>query len=524
MKALKSHLPCPNPECGSSDAFAEFDNGGYCYSCKQFFPKDGEENTVDKRKLPTLQSSPVASRPITIQDIPYRGHSNKALNKYGVIREVVGDEHTKSYYPYPSGWNKIRVISTKQFFTDGEVHPELFGMDKFGAGSAKEITITEGEEDAVAVYEMLNFQHPVVSVRSSASAKTDCEACYDYLNAFDKIYLCFDNDSQGQKAAEQVLSLFPFEKVYIVKLSRFKDANDYQIAGAESEFLKTWFHAKRHVPTNIISTFAEAFEILKAKDKDTIATFPFEELQRRTLGIRPGETYLFKAPEGIGKTEFFRAIEHHILKTTDLNIAAIHLEDPDKRIIQGIANYELGFPVHLKELNDVPIEEVFKAFQKACGRDERFYIYESLENDDYEAVLNGLRFLVSSGNCRVVFLDHITRLVTGSSVEDERRTLDRISTRLSQLAKELDFALMMISHVNDDGQTRGSRNISKEAWTVVSLERDLTSEIDSVRNTTKLMIHKNRHASYTGPAGELYFDPMTFMLSDKIPEVPSVQT
>lgn len=505
---LKSHRPCPCRE--SSDAYTEYDNGGFCFSCNRSFPKEGNKIS-EETNLKTK----------TIQDIAYRGHSKHALNKYGVIREVEGDVHNRCYYPYPSGWQKIRILSSKQFFTDGEVKPELFGMDRFGMASAEAITITEGEEDAIAAYEMLGSKYPSVSIRSSSTAKTDCEAQYDYLNSFKKIYLCFDNDDQGRKATEQVLSLFPFEKVYIVKLSKHKDANDYLMAGDHQEFIRVWWNSKRHVPTNIISTYNDVYEILKKKDKECVATFPFERLQKATLGIRTGETYLFKAKEGIGKTEFFGAIEHHILRTTDHNIAVIHLEDPDKRIIQRIANYELGYPVHLKDKIDVPIEEVLKAFKSACKRDERVHIYESLENDDYEAVLNGLRFLVSSCNCRVVFLDHITRLVTGSAVEDERRTLDRIATRLSQLAKELDFALLMISHVNDDGLTRGSRNISKEAWTVIDLERDFENEIDDIRNTTKIKIIKNRHASYTGPAGEVYFSPETFLLSDKRSEVPS---
>ena len=68
----------------------------------------------------------------------------------------------------------------------------------------------------------------------------------------------------------------------------------------------------------------------------------------------------------------------------------------------------------------------------------------------------------------------------------------------------------MISHVNDDGLTRGSRNISKEAWTVISLQRDKLSHDPLERNTTKLVVEKNRHASVTGPAGEVYFDINTF--------------
>ena len=102
---------------------------------------------------------------------------------------------------------------------------------------------------------------------------------------------------------------------------------------------------------------------------------------------------------------------------------------------------------------------------------------------------------------------------------DERKALDFISTRLSQLAEELQFGLIMISHVNDDGLTRGSRNISKEAYAVISLERDIINPDETIRNTTNFTIHKNRFGSLTGPAGCVYFDIGTFMLSEIEPKV-----
>lgn len=501
-----ANQPCP---CGrSSDAYEPYPNGGYCFSCSKKFRGGVEiehENKADKNR--------------SFQVLPYRGHSVESLRRYGVVLEVEDDQITKARYTYPSGWHKYRLLSEKKFFSEGQVVPELFGMDKFSAGSSKAITVTEGEEDAIAVYELLGSKWPSVSIRGSSSAKADCTAAFEYLNSFEQIYLCFDEDEAGQRAVEAVSSLFPFNKIFVVHKTLFKDANDYLIKGAHDEYRRVWYNAKRNVPTNIISSFNEVAAILDKPEKTRIATFPFEGLQKATLGIRTGETYLFKAPEGIGKTEFFGAIEHHVLKTTDINIAIIHLEDPEKRMIQRIANYELQMPVHLKDLYDVSNREVLDAYTSAVKRDNRLHIYTSLENEDYDAVLNRLRFMVASCECKIVFLDHISRLVSGNLTDDERRTLDAISTRLSQLAQELDFALIMVSHVNDDGLTRGSRNISKEAWTVISLDRDITALDKRTRNTTRLTIEKNRFAGITGPAGCVYFDPDTFTLSDKEPEL-----
>jgi predicted ATP-dependent serine protease len=111
-------------------------------------------------------------------------------------------------------------------------------------------------------------------------------------------------------------------------------------------------------------------------------------------------------------------------------------------------------------------------------------------------------------------------VVSGLGGENERRALDYFSTRLEMMVKELDFALIIVSHVNDDGLTRGSRNISKVADIRIDLKRDLTASDDRLRNTTKLMVSKNRFSGRTGPAGELLFNPYTYTYSE-IFDVPA---
>jgi hypothetical protein len=78
----------------------------------------------------------------------------------------------------------------------------------------------------------------------------------------------------------------------------------------------------------------------------------------------------------------------------------------------------------------------------------------------------------------------------------------------------------MISHVNDNGQTRGSRNISKIAHTVIDISRDKLAESEEIRNTTFLTVEKNRFGSKTGPGGKLFFDPVTFKINDVV-ELPT---
>ncbi len=495
------HGPCP---CGkSSDAFATFDNGSkFCFSCDKPFFENNNKKVLN----------------MNVRPAGYRGHSKAFVEKYKIplyFSEEDPNNPVAVDYCYPNGVTKRRIFEGKKFayVSEAKAKPDLYFSDRFDAGSALAITVTEGEEDAHSVIEMFGDKYPAVSVRSSSSAVHDCSAKYDYLMSFQKIYLCFDNDEQGKKAVEHVAALFPFGKCFLVKKGRFKDANEYQLNNAAEEYRKIWYNARPYTPENIISSFGDFHDILAEKNPPAIGSYPFPELQNMTRGIRSKEFTLIKGMEGLGKTEVIGAVEVHNLLNTDYNMGIIHLEEPVKRSLHRIASYELQMPVHLSDA--IQVEAVDEAIAKIVKRDGRLYFYKNFGSHSVDGVINQIRWLVKACNCKMVFLDHITRIVTGMHGSDERSDLDYISTKFSQMTEELDFALVAITHVNDDGKTRGSRNISKEAATVINIARDHLNENPEVRNTTIFTLEKNRWASSTGPAGAAYFNELTFTLEPK---------
>jgi twinkle protein len=502
----KTHIACP---CGkSSDAYTLYDDGhGHCFSCNVGFQPDA-------KITPEKDAS-------SLQYVDYRGINSKTSERYGVKSEVLETgEVRKRLYKYPWEGTKVRLIKkftkaqdTDAFYTEGNMKRSgLFGKDKFDAGSTRSVTITEGEEDTLSVYQMLNGVSAVVSIQSAGAGKSDCIADRDWLNSFDRIYLCLDNDDPGRKAADAIAPLFDFNKVYHVKLNKHKDGNDYLTKGDGEVFRNTWYAAKRFIPEGIISTYSEFRDILKGDEGKVLGTYPFPSLEKSLRSIREGEIILFDAMEGIGKTEILRAIEYHLLTTTDHNLGVIHLEESKKRQLQGYAGLFEKKPMHYEE-NDDP-RKVMEILEKLTGRDNRLHLYSHFGSDDPNIIIDRIRFLVAVLDCKIVTLDHITMVVTGLNVEDERRALDQLSTRLAMLVQELNFALILISHVNDHDQTRGSRNISKVANTRISLRRDIEDPDEIKRNTTSFIIKKNRFGSKTGPGGQVFFNEDTFTIEN----------
>lgn len=452
--------------------------------------------------------------------LPARGIREEVIKFYNILTKVQDGNPITWGFIYPNEAIKSRQISEKKFQTEGPIaEAGLFGRDKFNAGSKKSVTIVEGEWDAAAMYQALNGNSACVSVQSASSAMRDCKREFEWINSFDKIVLAFDGDEPGQKAANQVASLFDFNKVYRVKLEKYKDANEFVEHKAEHELAEIWKNARKYTPDHIINTFQEIQESLKEAREETIGTYPHPTMQNALYGLHRGELIVFKGMEGIGKTEIFRAIEYHLLKSsTSLRIGMVHLEEDKSTTIKGISTYELGIPCNLPDAG-VSETDVFNAYKKAVGDNEdRLYIYTMFGGDDPDDVLESIRFLVTKGGVDVVFLDHITMLVTGNENDDERRKLDYISTKMKKMAKELRFCLVIISHVNDDGKTRGSRNITKVANTVIHMSRDLTSTDELTRNTLVLTIEKARLTGRTGPGGRYFFDTNSYTLKE-LPDV-----
>jgi twinkle protein len=475
-----------------------YDDHSYCFSCNKYTSFNKE--FIDDKS--------------SYEFIEHRGLSKETYRFYDVKCKIdpLG-QPIQLGFPYGGGSFKVRTVEGKKIWSVGLSSPDtvpLFGMDRFSAGSAKSITITEGEYDALSVFQMLGSKYPAVSIRGATSGRRDCERARDYLNSFERIYLCLDNDEPGRAATAEIAKLFDPHKVFTVKLSRHKDANGYLVHDCGKEFVSAWWNAKQYMPEGVVADYGAVERILRSESAVSTATYPIRSLQESTYGIRPGEVVLLTALEGVGKTELLRMFEHHLIKTTDDNIAIIHLEEGEKRCVQGLVGHELNVPVHLPDAG-ISVEDQILAFQKLTKKDGRVHLYSHFGANDPNSILDIIRYLATVCKCKYITLDHITMIVTGSDTgNDERKDLDYLSTKLAQMVNELNFTLFLVSHINDSGDTRGSKNISKIANTWIHLDRDVRAG----STITNVKLHKNRFAYKTGQVGVLTFDPNTYKLNE----------
>jgi twinkle protein len=521
------HVPCP--KCGSSDAGALYDDGHmHCFACSETI-QEYDEDLADSGGIVEKTSKVVYTigmdKDVEYKAIPERGITRATCEKYGVYAN-----EQIHYYPYfnkegKEVARKARAVETKSFTAHGNIkEATLFGQQLFHAGG-KYVTVTEGELDALAAFQMTGSQWPVVSIKNgAASAKKDCQASFEWLDSFEAIVICFDNDEPGKKAAQEVAELFGPKAKIVKHKPEFKDACDYLKAGATKEYVNAWWRAEAYKPDGLMNG-NELWEELRKPQQKPDAHWPYATLDQMLGGLRKRELVTIAAGTGQGKSTFLRQLIHHLLATTDDNIGMAFLEESPQRTALGLMSIEAQKALHLPD-TVYSEEELKAAYDKTLGTG-RCVLFNHFGSLDIDNVLSRLRFMAKGMNCRWLILDHYQMILSGMDT-DERKGLDMLLTKLRTFVEETGVGLFGVSHTRRiDGNKglengaeitlsslRGTQGISQLSDAVVGLQRDQQNSDPKVRNTTEVRLLKSRYTGETGPAGYLYFNRDTQRLEE----------
>jgi len=411
----------------------------------------------------------------------------------------------------------------------------LFGQNLFPAGKGTGkfkniITIVEGEFDAASAWELLGQKGSVVSLKNGAqSVKQSLKNpdIYEYLNSFDTIVVCFDNDEAGKSATKTFCSAFHPKKLKLFPHQPgLKDANDYLMKGLYKKFTDLWWKSEPYKEDGIIAADTLIGNIVN-KPPQVCYSYPWEGLNEKTYGCRMTEMVTITAMTGVGKTQILREFDYGMLTNPDpvlftenlpdgfvpekIKVGILSIEEDPEVSLEGLASLHLNKKLHLPDVHKDP-DEVTTALKEIVYDEDgevRLYFYDQFGSNEIENIINKIWFMAKGLDCNVIVLDHINMVVSDQRQEDERRALDEIATKLKQMTKDLKINLHVVAHQNRDGKIRGTAAIEQLSNTVIFAERDIEAENEELRNTTSLSIQKCRFSGKTGPAGWLYYDDET---------------
>ena len=513
------HIECDS--CGSSDGNAMYDDGHtHCFVCnKTIFG----ENMETKQNVINMAKG--SNKKFILSDIADRKIKLETCRRYGVSVAKEGSmitDHMYKYYDKDGSHvaSKYRSTREKKFWSEGSLsNAGLFGQNIFNQGG-KYITVCEGELDAMSAYELLGSKWPVVSIKNgSQAALKNCKQSFDYLNKFDTVVLCFDNDSAGRDAQQAVAKLFEPNKCKVMNLE-MKDANEYIKTGQREKFVQAWWNSRTYTPAGIIN-LADLGASLYEEDINETCSYPWPKMNEKTYGMRTGELVTFCSGAGMGKSSIMRELMHHVMNNTSDNIGVLALEENTKNTAFNIMSVEANARLYIREIREQFTPAQLQEWEKKTIGTGRFFAFDhfgSIENDE---ILNRIRYMAKALDTKWVILDHLSILVSGQEDNgDERKSIDILMTKLRSLVEETQIGLLLVSHLrrpagdrgHEDGREislshlRGSASIAHLSDAVIALERNQQADDEIEANTTTLRILKNRYTGETGVACYLHYD------------------
>jgi len=527
------HIPCE--KCGSSDAGALYTDGGTsCHKCGKGRINE-EYDSLTAAELDNVPRDPVF-KDYRLYDGEYKDLKSRNIpieicRKYGYM---VGNKKNgeaiqiANYYDRDSKkltGQKIRT-SNKDFSVAGTTDGVgLFGQQCFGAGSSRQVIITEGEIDALSVATAYDAKFAVVSLINGAnSAYKNIKANLEWVLSFDEVVLWFDDDDAGKKAVEDVAELFKKPgHLKVIQGTGFKDANELLINQGRSKVVSATYNASPMIIDGI-KNGNELWDLVSVDEVFETYTYPFSKIEEKFQGLRKGELVTFTAGSGVGKSTIVKEITYHLVMTEGLKVGYIALEENLKRSALGFMGMYMDKPMSY-DYTQVPLDKKREAFNAVLGGGN-LYFYDHFGSLESENLLRKMRLLVLQNEVDFLVLDHVSIVVSGNNDGDERKAIDALMTNLRSLAEETQAGIIVVSHLrrpqgdkgHEDGATvslaqlRGSGAIAQLSDGVVGVERDMQDA--EFGNHVKLRVLKNRFVGDVGLADTLEYNKKTGRMSE----------
>lgn len=552
-------------------------SGGFKYQAPNGSIEYKKETVEEIKKLPICENKE-------------RGISKETMEAYGV-RCAFSEETGKicAYY-FPSynkkgeltGYSKQDLTKDKKekfhWSTVGTVDIEnkLFGQHFTETIQNKNrvLIITEGQWDCLSAYQARKYcldkgQYTslkpfVVSIpMGTLNAKKSVLINKKYITSFDELLIHFDNDTvtdeeakkgikRGLEATQDVLSVLSGESIRLKTFThdeRFKDASDYLQAGVNNgklvesmEYLdsKYWKANDAEAEKIVKLSDFDLENLLKPLDKG-IELIDFPKLDEMLFGLRPKECTVLTAGSGVGKSTIASKIGE-TAKKQGKRIGNIYLEESADKTMQRYLASELG--VGFKEFRRNPLgcgytrEEISEVFNELVQKDDVIML-DHFGSMPISELMSKIKYMHVVENCDLIIVDHLSMVISGSDVKDERKELDMVMTQIASFCESHNVHVMLIVHINrknGDGQTvpkdkdgnekpywirinltslRGSAGIEQLASNVIAIESEQLP--DRKRGRVRFAVLKNREGGELGEADYFKINPITWevMLCDE---------
>ena len=571
MGNYRRNMECP--KCGSSNALGVYvsDDGedrtnATCFKCQHYIHNVEEspimENNLAEKKQPYFQK-------LTRQDVEklptaYIKHRKVAESVYahfGVkmsVNQTTGEPETV-YYPYYikdqlAGY-KVRELPKEWKLAVGSISGVgFFGQQLCHGG--KNLYITEGEEDALAVYHVLryyfqtktsntDYMPSVVSIPNGAKGlKSICKNEKKFLSTYQNIIYIPDNDEEGEKSLQQAYLLLK-DRLKLVRLSE-KDSSDMLQAKEGKELLNSLLNPEKYTPGSLL-TFGQILDQCTLEPEyEFCRPYPefCKDLNFKTGGRRFGDLDMLIAGTGCGKSSFMREmVLADLMRESSDKVGALFLEESAQRFGDSMISVAASTRFGLDGNKDKHPELFIKTKSDLKEKfDNKLMALDHFGSTDDVSFKEKLEYMAEEFGAKWIYIDHLSMLLgdcKGSS--DMLTKTDAIIDYLAKFVVKYNVWVLLAAHLRktfansgnhkyekgfipDLDDLKGSGSSKQMAFQVLALQRNLYHSDPTLRNVVALHVLKNRYSGRTGAADFLKMDEETGRFErTKKPDVPLLE-
>lgn len=570
--------PCPFRGCNSSDGFHWYGEGkgGFCWSCQKTILSDDkkqelgideseeEDEYVSTREQITAEENAQIKSYTGTDGKDWRGIRKETNAFFGVRYEYDQETGNPVAQYFPTTINsELAGYRVRRFPKDfskgvGKVGKECDMVGEFRfQNHSRTCLIVGGETKLLNSYQMLKDDQErrgkgeyetvavVCSTLGEPGAHKQVQQRYEFFNKFEKIVICMDADSAGEKAAQDIAKVLPKGKAFIMKM-RYKDADDYVEAGKQREFISDYWNAKAYTPDGIVASTELSSKVRELALLPKIPLPPFmHRVQKMMAGGIPLKVIInIASASGTGKSTIVEEMQYFWIFNSPYKIGTVTLESDSGQFATKILSRHLGRKIDLIEdiaekMEYLNSPEVLEAERNLYFKEDgtpRFYLIEERDGG-LESLKELVMELIIACGCQVIIFDPLQDILDGLSNEDQSVFL----RWMKGMIKSHDVTFINVNHVRKSGggqkansagaemfeeDMQGSSTIFKSGACNLLFTRDKEAEDEIERNTTKMKASKIRWTGRTGVAGMYYYDNNTHTMFDKedwLAEQPAVE-
>ena len=396
----------------------------------------------------------------------------------------------------------VKITEGRKMWREEDTEPILFGLHLCDP-SRKILYITEGEFDAMVIYQVSCGTVNVVSVPSGSQDFTWIDTCASELSSYKIIAVIGDTDSPGQKMVLEIAAKLDDKSICAADIAAYegcKDANEALVRRGP-ECVERIIASVKPLPVEGLINISEIPSVNYTKMERTLSGF--KSLDYALGGFMEGDFTVWTGKRGEGKSTVMNQV---LLESMNrgTNCCVYTGEMPKERFKASLSICAAGSTCLDKEIDALTGKMMYSVKpsvqrQLDVWMDRRLWLYDNriVEIDERDSIIQRFKDAYRHYDCRVFLVDSLMTVMTGET-SDFYRTQAAFVIRVRNFAEKYGVHVHMIVHPRKGNSVSGNDDVggmssnTDIACNTVMIHRCNEKEADELNADAVLSLFKNR--------------------------------